>query len=120
MLFRSEDLRAPNGERILPLNRGANTMERVGFDRSVLGMNPEEVARYWIDRRIRGRTGSPKAIDPAGLLQKVVVRLPGSIAYVRASEVSPEVRVLPIDGRTPGDWGYEITTRTSAPRAAGD
>jgi len=72
-------------------------------------MTPEEVARYWIDRRIRGRSGAPKAVDPANVLQKVVAKLPGSISYVRQNELSNAVKLVKIDGKLPGDPGYPIS-----------
>jgi hypothetical protein len=93
---------------LIALNRDAKGPERTGFDETVLGMTPEAAARYWIDRRIRGQSGAPKAIEPAGVIQRVVARLPRAVAYVRLREVSPEVQVLRIDGRRPGDAGYPI------------
>jgi hypothetical protein len=96
------------GRELIALNRDARGAERTGFDESVLGMTPEAAARYWIDRRIRGQSGAPKAIEPAGVIQRVVARLPRAVAYVRAREVGPDVQVVRIDGRTPGDGGYPI------------
>lgn len=115
-LYMGDSMTTPDGKKLLPLNRGTKTGERVGFDKSVLGMSPEEAARYWIDRRIRGRSGAPKAVDPANVVQKVVSRLPGAISYVRRSEVSDEVRIIRIDGKMPGDSGYGVTAsgRSSA------
>lgn len=107
-IYLGETIQNPSGRRIVPLNRGGKTPERLGFDQSVLGMTAEEATRYWIDRRIRGQSGSPKAVDPASLVQKLVERLPGAIAYVRVSEVAAGVRVLVIDGKRPGEVGYRI------------
>lgn len=112
-LYRGDAMEAPGGKKLLPLNRGSTTAERVGFDQSVLGMTPEEAARYWIDRRIRGQSGAPKAVDPASVLQKVVARLPGAISYVRVSELSSQMKVVTIDGKSPGDAGYPIVTSSA-------
>lgn len=115
-LYMGDSMNTPDGKKLLPLNRGTKTGERVGFDQSVLGMSPDEAARYWIDRRIRGRSGAPKSVDPANVVQKVVSRLPGAVSYVRRSEVSDEVRVIRVDGKLPGDSGYGVTAngRSSA------
>jgi hypothetical protein len=107
-IYMGGDLRAKDGSRILALNRGHKTAERVEFDRVVLRMSPDRVAQYWIDRRIRGQSGSPKAVDPAPIVQKVVSRLQGSIGYVKASDVSDNVRVIPIGGRNPDDSDYPL------------
>lgn len=107
-LYLGDAMNAPNGQKIIALNRGTRTAERVGFDQTVLGMNPEQAARYWIDRRIRGRSGAPKAVDPADIVQKVVSRLPGAISYVRLHQVKADMKVVKIDGKRPGDAGYPI------------
>jgi hypothetical protein len=109
-LYLGDKMQGPDGKRFTPLNRGASTPERIGFDRSVLGMSPQEAARYWIDRRIRGQSGAPKAIDPGLVLQRILTRLPGSVGYVFLHEVTSEVKVLRIDGRMPGDAGYPAQT----------
>ena len=98
------------GERIIPFNQTPNAPDRVLFEDRVLGMTPEEVARYWIERKIRGQGGAPKAVSPADLLQKVVSRLEHSVAYVRADQVLPDVRVIAIDGHLPGDGAYGLAT----------
>src|SRR5262245_51350758 len=42
------------GKPLVPFNATANSPERTGFDKAVLGMTPDEVGRFWIDRKIRG------------------------------------------------------------------
>jgi hypothetical protein len=108
-LYLGDKLRAPDGTNLIPLNRGTSAAERLAFDHSVLGMTPAEVARYWIDRRIRGQTGAPKAIDPGLVLQRVVAKLPGAVGYVLASEVSSTVKVVHIDGKLPGQTAYPVS-----------
>jgi hypothetical protein len=109
-LFMGESVVGPKGQKLIALNRDPKSAERVGFDRTVLGMSPEAVARYWIDRKIRGQSSAPKAIEPAAVLQRVVAKLGGAVAYVRAREVSADVKILRIDGKRPGDAGYPIVT----------
>jgi hypothetical protein len=107
-VYLGDKIQGPGGQYLLPLSRDPKGNERIGFDRSVLGMSPEQAARYWIDRKIRGQSAAPKAVDPAAVVQRVIARLPGAIGYVRAHEVSPEVKVVRIDGKKPGDPGYAI------------
>ena len=96
------------GKRLVPLNLTPASDNRVRFDQAVLGMTPEAVSRYWIDRKIRGQSGPPKALDAPDLVQRVVARLDGAIGYVRANEVKAGVKVVRIDGKTPRDSGYPI------------
>jgi hypothetical protein len=98
----------PAGRYLIPLNRGNSSVERLEFDRIVLKMSGEEAARYWIDRRIRGQSGSPKAIDPSSVLQRVVRKLPGALGYVLRNEVDARLRVIRIDGKLPSEDGYPL------------
>jgi hypothetical protein len=71
----------------------------------VLGLAPDAVARFWIDQRIRGLGGAPRAI-PAAMLIRVVPQLAGSIGYIRLNELGPGIKAITIDGKKPGDPGY--------------
>jgi hypothetical protein len=107
-IFRGEVVESPGGDRYHPFNLPASDRTRVRFDRAVLGMTPDQVARYWIDRQIRGLGTSPRAITSAAILCRIVERIPGAIAYVRASQASTGVRVIRISGKAPSDTGYPL------------
>jgi hypothetical protein len=71
----------------------------------VLGLEPDDVARFWIDQRIRGQAGAPRAI-PVAMLIRVVPQLPGAIGYVRVHELGAGMKAITIDGKKAGDAGY--------------
>jgi hypothetical protein len=106
-LYQGETINAA-GKRLLALNLPPMSEDRVRFDHAVLGMAPEVVARYWIDRKIRGQSGPPKSLDTPDLVQRVVMRLAGGIGYARLSDLKPDVKVLRVDGKTPRDGGYPV------------
>ena len=106
-LYLGEHINA-SGKRLLPLNLTPNSRERGAFDKTVLGMSPEAIARYWVDRKIRGDSGPPKTIEPLDLLQRVVARLDGAIGYAPVSEIRPELKAVRIDGKGPSDNGYPL------------
>lgn len=70
------------GKRIVPFNFPPKHEVRESFDRVVLEMDPDAVARYWIDRRIRGGNPPPKQVANARLIVRLVEKLDGAIAYV--------------------------------------
>lgn len=70
------------GKRIVPFNFPPKHEVRVAFDRAVLEMDPDAVARYWIDRRIRGGNPPPKQVTNARMIVRLVEKLDGAIAYV--------------------------------------
>lgn len=107
-LYLGANINDPEGERIIAFNQAPNSPDRVVFESKVLGMQPDEVARYWIDRKIRGEGGAPKSVPSVELLQRVVSKMEHSVAYVRSDQVRPEVRIVAIDGSVPGDAAYRL------------
>jgi hypothetical protein len=97
-----------SGKRLVPLNLTSAARERAAFDKLVLNMSPEQVARYWIDRKIRGNSGPPKSIEAADLLQRVVARLDGAIGYAPAGPIHADLKIIRIDGKAPNDSGYPL------------
>jgi hypothetical protein len=97
-----------SGVKVIPFNHPPNTPDRVGFDRVVLGMSPEEVGRFWVDQKIRGGDPPPRTIDSVALLLRVVAALEGSIGYVREGFSTPELKVLSVEGKLPSDAGYPL------------
>jgi hypothetical protein len=110
-VFTGERVTDPSGNKLIPLNHPPKTVDRVGFDRTVLGMNPDEVGRYWVDRRIRGGSGPPRTVESIATLRRVVQNLPGAIGYLRRGQLSAEVKPVRIDGKLPGDPGYPVHFR---------
>ena len=98
-----------------PLNLPSGSPERVAFDLIVLGRNPDDVARFWIDRKIRGQGEPPRVIPNERLLAKIIARVPGTIGYLVNGPLPPGVRVLRIGGLAPEDPRYPLILR-SKPR----
>lgn len=96
------------GKRLVPFNLAPLSRERAGFDKTVLGMAPDAIARYWVDRKIRGESGPPKTVDPADVLQRVVVKLDGGVGYAPLNDLRPDVKTVHIDGKGPNDPGYPL------------
>ncbi len=106
-LYRGSGLMA-GGQQLVPLTYKKDSQERTDFDEIVLGMSADEVGRYWIDRRIRGQSGPPKAVDSPNLLLQVVTKFNGAIGFVWSDDVPPGVKILKIDGKRPGEPGYPV------------
>src|SRR5262245_4601652 len=98
-LYMSLPVNDAAGTKLVPLNQPPGTPVRVAFDRIVLGMDPDQVGRYWIDRRMRGEGSAPRSVDSPLLLQRLVAKLPGAVAYLKTEPLMEQVRALRIDGR---------------------
>lgn len=84
----------PGGRAVTPFNYDPNSSLRVRFDRAVLGMNGDEVARFWIDRKIRGGGDVPRKLPTPALMVRVVATLPGAIGYVPANMPTTGTKVV--------------------------
>jgi hypothetical protein len=107
-LYLGDGMTEGTGRRIVPFHQRPLSPDRVGFERVVLGMSPDESAAYWIDRRIRGEGKAPRAVDDVALLRRLVASFPGALAYVRAQSSEPTLRMLRVDGKLPGERGYPL------------
>jgi hypothetical protein len=79
----------PNGTRIVVLNLENGTPERTLFDKAVLGMTPDQAARFWIDRRTCGGGDAPTRIPSPTMVMRVVPALAGSIGYTPEAPLGP-------------------------------
>lgn len=80
-IYTVTQIRFSSGVRAIPFAAPARSDLRVAFDRAVLGMDPERVAKFWIDQRIRGKARPPRQVNDIALVPKLVAALPGAIAY---------------------------------------
>lgn len=96
------------GKRLIPVNQVANSAIRTRFDRVVLGLTPEEVGRFWVDRRIRDESPPPRTVPSVELAVRLAASLPGVITYASAEMLNPKVRALKVDGKGASDPGYPL------------
>jgi ABC-type phosphate transport system substrate-binding protein len=83
--------------------------EREAFYRAALGMTEDRVKRHWIRVVFAGDDAAPpKEIDDPGAVSRFVADHPAAIAFITVSAVQPEVKVVTIDGRRPGDADYPL------------
>ena len=99
------------GRRLIPLNYAPESPLRRRFDHIVLELEPSEVGRYWIDRRIRGQGLAPRTLPSPEVARVVVTRLPGSICYVPAELLDGTVAALSIDGKPYTDASYLLSSK---------
>lgn len=81
-LFTRVQTRWSDGTPIVPINAPPGSELRVLFDRVVLRLDPDEVGRFWIDRRIRGMGLPPRQLSEPSTAVRVVEKLAGAVAYM--------------------------------------
>ena len=72
-------------------------------------MTEAQFRQYWIAKMFRSEVPrGPKIVFSTDMTVELVVAIPGSISFVRADEVTDDVRVVRIDGKLPSDVGYPL------------
>jgi len=93
-IFTTRRLDWPGGSRIVAFNFPPRHPAREEFDRRALHLEPDEVARFWIDRRVRGGHPPPRQIPDAKTMLRVVASLATAVGYVASGEADGSVRVV--------------------------
>ncbi len=93
-LFTRAQTRWSDGTPVHPFSLPSGTPAREQFDRAVMRLTPDQVGRFWLDRRIRGLGMPPKQVPTTGLMVQIIANLPGAIGYVPGRGRPPGVRVV--------------------------
>jgi hypothetical protein len=94
-LFTRTQTRWDDGSPIVPLNMPPGSQTRIVFDRVVLRLDPDDVGRFWIDRRIRGLGLPPRQVGEPATIVRVVEKLNGAIGYAPEAMIAgAQVRVV--------------------------
>lgn len=107
-VFLSEPVSGPGGLRLVGFNQPPGARAREVFDRAVLGMDPDQAARYWVDQRIRGGARPPRQVNSISLLRQVISRFPGGVGYLTLPELDASIRPLTINGAGPEAPHYPL------------
>lgn len=98
------------GHRLIPFNYPPEHPLRQRFDTVLLELSPESMARYWIDRRIRGQGMPPRIVPAAPIMKAVVTRLPGAIGYIPWNALDDSVVALTVDKQTGSTPSYPLVS----------
>jgi ABC-type phosphate transport system substrate-binding protein len=95
--------------RVTLLLRAPSARERDVVLKVIYGMNEAEFRQYWISKMFRAEvTSGPKVVYSNEMATELVTALPGSVAFVDASQVPKGLKILKIDGKLPGQPGYPL------------
>jgi ABC-type phosphate transport system substrate-binding protein len=95
--------------RVTLLLRAPAARERDVVLRVIYRMNEAEFRQYWISKMFRAEAANgPKVVYSNEMATELVSALPGSVAFVDASQVPKGLKILKIDGKLPGQPGYPL------------
>lgn len=95
--------------RVTLLLRAPAARERDVVLRVIYRMTEAEFRQYWISKMFRAEASSgPKVVYSNEMATELVSVLPGSVAFVDATQVPKGLKILKIDGKLPGQAGYPL------------
>lgn len=107
-LFAGERRTWPGGVVVRLVVRPPGTRERDALLR-LLQMNEIDYEQYWTAKIYRGEAQFPPVVlSSVGMTREAIVTYPGAIALIAANDVKPDMKVLKIDSRLPGESGYPL------------
>ncbi len=99
----------PDRTRIILLVRAPQSDERTFVLSSIYQMDESQFRQYWIAKMFRAEVPrGPKIVFSTDMTLELVLAIPGSISFMRANEVTDQVRVVRVDGKLPSDAGYPL------------
>ena len=93
-LFKVTKTNWASGDKANPINLPISNVHRRDFDEVVLGMSPDDVSKYWIDRKIRGNGRPPRSVPSPPAVVAVVAADRGAVGYVPAGTSADRVKVV--------------------------
>ena len=107
-IFSGEKRSWPDGTRVKLFARAPGTLERKALLK-LLGKSETEYKQYWSAKVYQGEADSePMVLPSVGMQKEALTAYPGSVALFDATDVKPEMKVLKIDGKLPGDADYPL------------
>jgi ABC-type phosphate transport system substrate-binding protein len=108
-IFLGNELYWPDHSRIVLLVRAPTAYERSFVLDRIYEMSEDEFRSYWIKKMFRAEVPSgPRVVFSNNMAIGLVTAIPGSIAFMRASDLTPDVKVVRIDGKLPSEDGYPL------------
>jgi ABC-type phosphate transport system substrate-binding protein len=97
------------GQRITILIRAPVARERTVLLKKVYQMSEAQFRQYWVAKVFRAEApAGPKVVYSNQTAVELVESLPGSIAFVDASQVPKGLKTVKIDGHLPSDKEYPL------------
>ena len=94
---------------VILLVRAPVARERQVVLKTIYQMSESQFKQYWVAKIFRSEAVSaPKIVYSADMTNELLSVIPGSIAFMEAKDVGPGLKVLKVDGKMPGENGYQL------------
>ena len=108
-IFRGERQYWSANSPVLLLMHAPGVRERSVVLRTVLRMTEDQYTQYWVAKIMRAEaTFPPAAVFSSDMIREGVRGNRGAIGYVSANDVPAGLKVLQVNGLSPGQAGYPL------------
>ena len=98
-----------SGSRVTLFLRAPIARERDAAVKDVCQMTEAQFRQHWVGKLFRAdAVTGPKIVYSTQMAIEQVSRTPGALAFVEAPAAGKGVKVLKIDGKSPGQQGYRL------------
>jgi hypothetical protein len=108
-ILKAETAKSPDGVKYIIAVRETGSPEREGALKSIYQMSDAEYEKFFLQATFAGTVqAAPKQLTSGAAVRRFVASDKGAISYLCASEADATVKILKVDGKSPGDPGYPI------------
>jgi ABC-type phosphate transport system substrate-binding protein len=108
-LFQGARARWPDGEKIQTLAPSASEPGHKEAVRVIFGMTEADFQKFALHAAfVNNPEAIPRDSGPSAAVVNLVSLIPGGIGFVHGGLTMPRVKVLKIDGKSPGDPDYPL------------
>jgi ABC-type phosphate transport system substrate-binding protein len=108
-IFLGEQQYWPDRSKVTLLVRAPTAYERSMVLDRIYRMDEDRFRQYWIGKMFRAEVAAgPKIVYSSDMALNLIAAIRGSITFVPLSAVTPDVKVLRIDGKLPSEPGYPL------------
>ena len=98
-----------SGLRVTLVIRSPGSHEREVVLKTIYQMSEAQFRQYWIAKVFRAEApGGPRIVYSNEMAAEMASAIRGAVAFVDAAQVPKGLKVVKIDGRLPGDNGYQL------------
>ena len=108
-IFRAEKNKGSDGVRFVLIARETGSPERTAALAGIYKVSEDEYAKYFLQATFTGLVqAAPRSLTSPAAMRQFVASTPGAIGYLRGSDVDDSVKVVKVDGKSPGDADYSL------------
>jgi phosphate transport system substrate-binding protein len=108
-IFQCQTTRLSDGMALNVVTRERGCAERNALLAGIYNFNDAAYEKFFMQAVFTGvLQAPPRIVSTASAMKKLTISKPGTIGYIRASEVDSSVKVVKIDGVGPGEPGYRV------------